>query len=308
MDKIVVSGQKGLAKTPLRLRWEAVPPVGKAFAFVVSAGIIVAGFTWASSQFFQIRGVQHMLTSRIFLGLTVLFALLGVWGIAWVFFYSKRYYIIAAALVLLIVAGWALDRAFPMPAPSSPANPPASSPQIANMSGLDPLVVLGTYKIGRNWGVSDDCKNTSLTVTAEHASCVQGLRVVDTARNVLKQPIVTPVIQDNFYQDFDKEIASIEPTRKNYTPGDSTLGTVFTPVIDKNLDRAFRKGDKTILFMGKYKWTDAGGSHSSEACLWLQLNPQMFSGPGALTLGTQFIWQYCAHHNGPESALGKEKH
>jgi hypothetical protein len=32
-----------------------------------------------------------------------------------VFFYSKRHYIIAAALVLLIVAGLALDRAFPMP-------------------------------------------------------------------------------------------------------------------------------------------------------------------------------------------------
>jgi hypothetical protein len=113
MDKIL-AGRKGLAKLPLRLKWEATPPAGKFVASIVSAGFVIAGFTWASSQFFQIRGVQHMLTSRIFLALTIVFALLGMWGVAWALFYDKRYVIVAVASVLLIVAGIALDRAFPI--------------------------------------------------------------------------------------------------------------------------------------------------------------------------------------------------
>jgi hypothetical protein len=115
MDKFL-AGRKGLTKLPFRLKWETTTsPTGKVVAYIASAGFVIAGFTWASSQFFQIRGVQHMLTSRIFLALTIVFVLLGIWGVAWAFFYDRRYVIVAVAGVLLIVAGTALDRAFPMP-------------------------------------------------------------------------------------------------------------------------------------------------------------------------------------------------
>jgi hypothetical protein len=173
-----------------------------------------------------------------------------------------------------------------------------SPPQTAYIASLDPMVVLGTYKIGGNWAVSEDCKNTSPSVVAQSVACVQGLRIAKTKPNVFKQPTVEQSIQDNLYLQFRKDIASTEPARKSYGPGESTLGTVFSPVIDDTLDLAFRTGSKTLLFLGEYTWKDGAGQHRNEACEWLQLAPQMFAGPGALAPNVQFVWQYCVEHNG----------
>ncbi len=179
--------------------------------------------------------------------------------------------------------------------------PPAvinSPPQTAYVASLDPMVVLGTYKIGGNWAVSNECKNTSTSVVAKDVACVQGLRIAKTERNVFKQPIVSQSVQDDLYLQFRKDIGSREPARKSYGPGEGTVGTVFSPAIDDKLDGALRRGSKTLLFLGEYSWKDGAGQHDNETCAWLQLAPQMFAGPGALAPNVQFVWQYCAKHNG----------
>ncbi len=113
-NEIVVSGGRALSKSAARLKWEQSTPAARTFAVIFSAGFLFAGFTWASSQFFQIRGVQHVLTSRIFLALTWLFATLAVWGMAWVFFYGKRYVIGAIGAVVLLIGAVTMDHQFPM--------------------------------------------------------------------------------------------------------------------------------------------------------------------------------------------------
>ena len=115
MDEIVVSTKNSLAKGRLRLKWESSNPAARTVFGIFSAGFVFTGFTWALGQFFQIRGVQHMLTSRIFLALTVLFALLGVWGVAWAFFYKWRFPIIGIGVAFGLIAWVVIDRIFPMP-------------------------------------------------------------------------------------------------------------------------------------------------------------------------------------------------
>jgi hypothetical protein len=179
--------------------------------------------------------------------------------------------------------------------------PPAvinSPPETAYIAARDPMVVLGTYKVGGNWAVSEECKNTSTSVVARAVACVQGLRIARTEPNVFKQPIVTQSVQEDLYLQFQKDIASAKPAKKNYGPGESTVGTVFSPIVNDKLDIAFRRGSRTLLFLGEYTWKDAAGQHDNEICAWLQLAPQMFAGPGALAPNVQFVWQYCAKHNG----------
>lgn len=171
-------------------------------------------------------------------------------------------------------------------------------PQTAYIKAHDPSIVLGTYKLGGNWAVTGECENTSQTVTAEDAVCRYGLRVVTTKPNVFKQPIVDQSIEDKEYEKFQKELDSISPNRRNYGPQDYGVSTVFTPTIDAKLDEAFRRGAKTILFLADYDWKDGAGEHHNEVCSWLQISPQMFGGPGILVPNNQFVFHYCARHNG----------
>lgn len=109
------------AKSNSRLRWEGASQSAKALTVIFSAGFIFGGFTWALGQFFQIRGVQQMLTSRIFLGVTWIFGVLGTWGIAWVFFYKRRKLIVPIGAASLLIAVIALDQTFPMTPTSTSA-------------------------------------------------------------------------------------------------------------------------------------------------------------------------------------------
>jgi hypothetical protein len=115
MGQIVVSSHKELVKGPLRIKWECAAPAGRLFTFLFSAGFLFAGFAWASSNFFQIRGVQHMLTSRIFLEISWVFAVLVIWGSAWVLFYRRRYVVTLLGASVLLACAIAIDRRFPIP-------------------------------------------------------------------------------------------------------------------------------------------------------------------------------------------------
>jgi len=103
----------------------------KRTAFSISTAVIFALFLFALGEFFSVRGVVHMLTSRIFLGLAcvacitliVMFATLARW--------NKVGTVILIFLVIL--CGLVLDRVFPMPHAAAPVIPnpiptPAAAP------------------------------------------------------------------------------------------------------------------------------------------------------------------------------------
>lgn len=70
---------------------------------------------FALGQFFQTRGVQNVLTSRIFLIIAVLFPVIWVWQIPFLL-KSKRWKWAAALITAVLLVGtYFLDRAFPLP-------------------------------------------------------------------------------------------------------------------------------------------------------------------------------------------------
>jgi len=217
------------------------------------------------------------------------------WG--WV-----RIAFVAAAILLWLDEHSKVKQLYAASGPSIQiTTPPAvinSPPQTAYMKGHDPAIVLGSYKLGGNWAVSVQCENTSPTVIAQDAICQDGLRVVKTVRNTFKEPIVDKSAEDAAYLDFRKILDAAAPHRRNYGPGENGLSTVYSQTIDVGLDEAFRKGAKTILFLADFSWKDGAGEHHNEVCSWLQMNPQMFSGPGALAPNNQFVFHYCVEHNG----------
>ena len=182
--------------------------------------------------------------------------------------------------------------------PPAPAPIINSPPQTAYMKAGDPIVVLGSYKLGGNWAVSVQCQNTSPTVIAQDALCQDGLRVVKTVPNAFKQAVVNKSIEDAAYLDFRKELEKVTPPGRNFGPGDYGVTTVYTPPIVPRLDEAFRFGKKTIIFLADFNWKDGTGEHHNEVCAWLQINPELFSGPGSFSPNPQFVFHYCQEHNG----------
>ncbi len=179
--------------------------------------------------------------------------------------------------------------------------PPAvvnSPPQTAYIKAHDPGVVISSYLLGGNWAVSVECENTSQTVIAQDAVCRTALRVVKTRPNVFKQPVVDQSIEDEEYLKFRTEMDSTTPARRNYGPGEYGVSTVYSPTVNDKLDKDFRSGAKTILFLADFSWKDGTGEHHNEVCSWLQISPQMFTGPGTIAPNTQFVFHYCVGHNG----------
>ncbi|MBZ5503336.1 MAG: hypothetical protein LAN59_14080 [Acidobacteriia bacterium] len=171
-------------------------------------------------------------------------------------------------------------------------------PQMAYMSPADLGIARPNYRIGGNIAASATCQNISPSIVAENAGCVRGLRVVETQLNALNQPIVTQAVQDKTYRQFQRDIASIEIQRRSYGPGEKAFGNVFSPTVDESLDEAFRRGSKTVLFLGAYSWKDGLGEHTNEICAWLQMYPDMFTGPGQMAANATITWNQCRNHNG----------
>jgi hypothetical protein len=170
--------------------------------------------------------------------------------------------------------------------------------QMAYMAVTGLGVVATEYKVGGRWAVSGACKNISPSIIAENTACVRGVRVVDTALNSLKQPVVSEAVQEKTWKQFQRDISSTEISRRSYGPGESYFGTVFSPIVDDKGDKEFRNGSKTILFLAEYSWKDGVGTHTNEVCTWLQVYPEMFTGPGTIAGNAIITWNGCKNHNG----------
>ena len=94
--------------------WQRSTQTQKSALFLLSGSFIVSVFMFALGQFFQIRGVQHLLTSRIFLGIAGLSAALLVWAILWTARPNRWMRLGLTGTILITIACIALDRKFPM--------------------------------------------------------------------------------------------------------------------------------------------------------------------------------------------------
>jgi hypothetical protein len=120
-----------VAPVTFRDRWQAKHPIEKITWSFVSGSFLLTMFTWCVSQFYQIRGVQHMLTSRIFLIGACITAVAACWCLTWVFFYDKRLRIFAICLAFFIVVGVGMDRLYPMPEIEGTRNSSNKGPGVA---------------------------------------------------------------------------------------------------------------------------------------------------------------------------------
>jgi hypothetical protein len=230
--------------------------------------------------------------------------------------YREDLAILGVFVFLACFLAWRAQYEATKPQPSQPIQvniPPQAAPQIqvnvpppvvnipaqmAYMASSDLGIVASAYRIGGTIAVDATCKNISQSAVANNATCIRGLRVVDTKLNLLQQPIVTEAVQDSMYRQFREEIIHIQTERTTYGPNESKMGTVFSPTIDEQLDLAFRNGTKTVLYLGEYSWKDGTGEHTDEICAWLQMYPALFTGPGTMASNVPILWNNCVHHNG----------
>jgi hypothetical protein len=94
--------------------WQRATPLQKGMFFLLSAGTVASASMFALGQFFQTRGVQSMLTSRVFLVVACLFPIFWVWQVALLLQSKRGIWIAVATTIILLAAAYALDHAFPM--------------------------------------------------------------------------------------------------------------------------------------------------------------------------------------------------
>jgi hypothetical protein len=98
-----------------REKWTRAGSAEKVFTFFISGSALLTLFTFCISQFFQIRGVQQMMTSRVFLIGAWLVLVAGTWGLAWARWYEYRKRITLTVALVSLLAMYLMDQAFPMP-------------------------------------------------------------------------------------------------------------------------------------------------------------------------------------------------
>jgi hypothetical protein len=97
-------------------RWQVFmsKPVNRTVAVILSGSVLLAIFIFAFGEFFSVRGVRHMLTSRLFLGV----AALSAWLLSLLVFRTflrPAKWIIWGSLCAIAIVAFKLDRVFPMP-------------------------------------------------------------------------------------------------------------------------------------------------------------------------------------------------
>jgi hypothetical protein len=97
-----------------RSTWQEATRFEKGVAVCLSAGFLFSVFMFALGQFFQVRGVQNMLTSRIFLVVAWTCATLLLWGLGRALI-SRWVIVGCVGTIILLAATIALDYVFPMP-------------------------------------------------------------------------------------------------------------------------------------------------------------------------------------------------
>jgi len=96
--------------------WNAITPAQRRIVFWLSAGFLFSVLMFAIGQFFQIRGVQSLIASRIFLLIALASAVLLPWG--FVLVSRRKTWMAILASLMLLLATVVLDRAYPLRNPA----------------------------------------------------------------------------------------------------------------------------------------------------------------------------------------------
>jgi hypothetical protein len=77
---------------------------------------------------------------------------------------------------------------------------------------------------------------------------------------------------------------------KSFGPGQKSFGTIFADeILSQDQERKIWDTQELALFLAaKFFWTDGGGKHSNEACLWLE---------GVSLKQPLLTWHSCNNHN-----------
>ena len=119
--------------------WQRATQLQKGMFFFLSVGTVASATLFALGQFFQTRGVQSMLTSRVFLLIAWFFPTLCIWQFA-LLLKAKRWKWVASVVSLVLLAAvYALDHAFPMPNSAHSEPSTAKTEQMAKQLEPSPI-------------------------------------------------------------------------------------------------------------------------------------------------------------------------
>src|SRR5258708_531715 len=99
--------------TPSRWQVSMSKPINRAIVGALSGGVLLAIFFFTFGEFFSVRGVRHMLTSRLFLGVAALSAWLLSLLVFRTFVRPAKWFTWGSLCAIAIVA-LTLDHIFPM--------------------------------------------------------------------------------------------------------------------------------------------------------------------------------------------------
>jgi hypothetical protein len=105
-------------------------PLQKGVFFFLSAASVASVSMFALGQFFQTRGVQNVLTSRVFLIIAALIPTIWVWQAAFLLKSKRWKWAVVIVTLAMFATTLALDRAFPLPEANVPTAPPKHNPLI----------------------------------------------------------------------------------------------------------------------------------------------------------------------------------
>lgn len=156
-----------------RIKLEVLPPeptgimlsrltsVQERIGAILSGGALLAIFMWGISEFFSLRGVQHMLTSLVFLGISWLSAVLIVLGILRLLEIVRWRLFTGIAALLLLSAAIVMDYSYPMPTTltSSIASGPRDSSPLLPSAPLQPITHGATQNAPVSY--SQDCHDSA---------------------------------------------------------------------------------------------------------------------------------------------------
>jgi len=126
MPEILPPAHKNqLQPKSLREVWRSLKPAQRGFVIVFSGALIFSVFMFALSQFFQIRGVQSMMVSLVFLGIAFVCAALLLWGFVRATG-RPRWLALIGTFSLLLAVTW-LHQSFPIRKPATEITESAAS-------------------------------------------------------------------------------------------------------------------------------------------------------------------------------------
>ena len=219
----------------------------------------------------------------LFRSITWVFAVLAVWGVAWVFFYEKRRAILIMGAVLLLLAAYGLDRTFPMPQPA-----PSPSPlprRITDVSFNDiPLLTDGHG----GYALEFPCKNIG-GFPARKAMCGGMFFFAPSVEGKVR-----PHVQEQYYEKYRQAMdrardTGIIPPLVDIDPGQTLTGRSSIGRPQGKLKYDLQKGSQVILVLGTAVFADDSGEHKKEYCRWIT---PPFPPPGRID------WLVCDLHNG----------